>query len=395
MKAIVSGLGIVSSLGINSEDVYKRLLLKKSYFQTEKRIYTGFGEEKKTAQIRKDDIKKINHYLSSRKIYFDETESNYSIFAAYSILKAIEDSNIDIESINKMNVLIVFASNDSHCTSIEHYIEGKKSLDYSSYCVGQAIINKVGIKKSRTVVINNACASFNTGVDVANKYFQNNKIDIAIICGIEVFSKRVFAGLDTVNCLTQNECKPFCKLGDGSIIAEGSVAVVLTNSKLFAEQNVYCEVCASACVNHTESVVQTSSASIKMVYDKLFDSSEYKKQDVNYIMAHGNGIIYHDKEEAEAVSSYFENIGVEICSIKNCSGYMLGASGGLGLVSICEIMKNGIIPGNDYKKEDCFFQNITLILKNKVAFVNDLWCNNSFGMGGNSSVLLLKAKGKD
>ena len=120
--------------------------------------------------------------------------------------------------------------------------------------------------------------------------------------------------------------------------------------------------------------------------------AEMKLEDVDYINAHGTSTEYNDKIETYAIKRLFGQRAYEIpiSSTKSMTGHMLGAAGGIELISTILTIVNSIIPPTinyEFPDKECDLDYTPNIAKEKE--VNNA-LNNGFGFGGHNASVLLK-----
>lgn len=389
----MTGLGAATPLGIECDEIYDKIIRNDYKFMPELRAYKGYGRGILTSQISDEYNYEILKYIFGKSIKISGDISAATKYALYSILKALDDAKFNLEILQNLRVAIIIGSNDGECNSLEHYIDELDFNYYSSYKIAEEISKVLKLKKSRIMCIHNACASSNAALEIGYNLLKQNKVDIALVGGTECFSKRVFAGLSSINMLSANGCNPFEKKSGGVTIGEGAAMLVLEkeNNVLHRKNvNKYCEVFAVASSNGSESIVETDSVAIIDAYNKLLEKANLKSSEIDYIMSHGTGSQYNDGIEAFSIMRIMSSNSANVCAIKGTLGYMLGAAGGVGALIICKIFQKGWIPGCNQTNPEDINDNIELITN----AVNDskckIWCNNSFGMGGNNSLTLYK-----
>ena len=115
--------------------------------------------------------------------------------------------------------------------------------------------------------------------------------------------------------------------------------------------------------------------------------------DIDYINAHGTSTLLGDIAETRAIKALFgayAKKGLAVSSIKSAIGHLLGASGGVELITCALTIKNGIMPATlnlDNPDEECDLDYVPLQPREKTVRIA---LSNSFGFGGHNGCLLLR-----
>lgn len=388
-SVFIRGIGVVSSIGNNADEIFGNLLNNQTDFTEESELYGDLEECIYSSRIGSEIIESIDKFLESKSIRDTKEISKIEKILLYTISKAIEDAGININCYERGKIAFVIGNSDGVSEALEQYIEKKSFLSSSSYFILERVIEKLGLTGARVLFVHNACASSNVAVEIGCNLLKAGRADLVISGGVEIFSKRVLFGLRKVGIISQKKCIPFAVNSQGIIIGEGGAVVVLEKkSEKYAKSKKYAEVIATASTNGGISMEKVECDALYNAYLKLFAHGGIQARDLDCIMGHATGSVLNDYSEAKCIQKVKEN--VPVCVIKNTLGYLLGAAGIMGVVVICKIFQYGIIPGATYARKIESVENINIINENKKDFKTNLWCNNAFGMGGNNTLLLIK-----
>lgn len=386
-KIMISGIGILSPIGITCESFFNNLLEEKSIHTIEKDAYSGHGNDKETSRIIDDQKDKIDLVIGDTNL---PQTIKYAIYAAKMALK---DSGLTSEELANKKVSVIIGSNDSESETFDYYISHNK-LDKkygASYHIAQEISSYFGLH-GLSFCVHNACASSNMAVDLALTILRNGESDIVITGGVDSFSIRNYTGFNSLGAISKTGCKPFSRLRDGIMISEGAGIIILEKEAdiLARGKKAYCEVLGAGSSNDAFHLTQPDKNGIILAIEKGLNDAGITNQDVQYIMVHGTGTIANDQTESSVIKQMFPADSLKgVCSIKGTIGHMMGAAGSVALVAICLIYKKGIIPPSKKSlplDETCNIKIITDMLKDENI---GIFINNSFGFGGNNSILVL------
>ena len=214
-----------------------------------------------------------------------------------------------------------------------------------------------------------------------------------MLCGgSESLSRIAFTGFNRLFIVTPDKCRPFDRNRRGMLLGEGAGILVLERLEdaLKRKAHIYAEVLGYGMSCDAYDVTIPSKDGIRRVMERTIKNSRIKKEEVDYINAHGTGTINNDRAEAGAIREVFgSRTGkIPVSSIKSMIGHTFGAAGAIeGISCILAIRDDIIPPTTNFETPDpeC---NINLIAnrpkKNKV----NIALNNSFAFGGNNACVI-------
>jgi 3-oxoacyl-[acyl-carrier-protein] synthase II len=131
---------------------------------------------------------------------------------------------------------------------------------------------------------------------------------------------------------------------------------------------------------------------IVSVMEKAIKNSGIKKEDVDYICAHGTGTPMNDKTESAAINMVFGDIAkkVSVSSIKSMLGHTMGAASAIEAVACCLAIRDSIIPPTinfETPDPECDIDCVPNVAKKKAL---NVVLNNSFAFGGNNACVVLR-----
>lgn len=387
-KILVVGSGIVSPLGVTSDQVFNNLLLAKNNFKNEKRAYEKYGKNTLSSQIEISEFKK-----KIKQDLFLLRESNSESYLEYVITEALKDAKISWTDLCKKRIAIVIGTNDGQSGVLEKYLQSNSAFSqkYNIIWTLEKIAAKLGLKFFRAISVFNTCTSSSIAIEIGERYLRADMCDIVIAGSVDEFSKKTYAAFACVNAISKGGCTPFSIKRDGITIGEGAGAVIMIKDNYENQEtikNAYCEIVHSASSNDAKKLETPDKEGILLAYNKLFEFSSVSKENIDCIVSHGTGTVNNDKEEIDFLQLYFPK-GVNVCSVKNFMGHMMSGSGICAAIIISEIFKKKIIPGYiNYETID--LGKCELIKRNKVNKTVQYIINNTFGFGGNNTIILYK-----
>ena len=407
-KVVITGLGIVSPIGIGQENYWQALMAGKSGAAT----ITQFDASKHSTTFA-CEVKNFNpeDYIDPKDVRKTDKFVQFGVAAAKM---AIEDSGLKFENEDPYRCGVIVASGIGGLATVEREVavflqRGPRRI--SPFLVPMMIINiasgeiaiRWGLKGPNFCVIS-ACASSNHAIGTALRTIQYGDADVMISGGTEASITPVGHGgfcaikaLSTRNDDPQHASRPFDKNRDGFVMAEGAGMVVLEELSHAQKRGarIYAELAGFGATDdayHITAPAPGSEPSSKAMEFAIKDAG-LEPQDIDYINAHGTSTPLNDKGETAAIKRVLGEHAYKIVvnSTKSTTGHMLGASSANELIATLLSMKNGFVHATiNYETPDpeCdldYVPNKPREHKIKAAL------SNSLGFGGHNATICVKA----
>ncbi|MBU1086518.1 MAG: beta-ketoacyl-[acyl-carrier-protein] synthase family protein [Candidatus Omnitrophica bacterium] len=390
-RVVITGIGIVSSLGIGKDIFWKNIINGVSGISE----VTSFDTSAYKCHMG-GEVKNFvpEDFMPKRKVKFLGKTSQLAI-AASSL--ALKDANIPIKAItsDKFGVVIGTTLGErSMEESAESWAKGGiKDLNIQK--LFQAAVNNissnVGIQfKARGLnyLIPNACAAGNYAIGYGYDLIKNGDLNFALAGGSESFSHVAFAGFQRLYAMSADKCAPFDKNRKGMILGEGSGMLFLESleSALKRGAGIYAEVLGYGLSCDAYNATASDVKGIVKVMQKALKDANVNCEDIDYICAHGTGTLMNDKTEAMAINEIFgqKNKGVLVSSLKSMLGHTMGASSAIEAAACCLAIRDGIVPPTinfETPDPECDIDCVpNKARKKKITTV----LNNGFAFGGNN-----------
>jgi 3-oxoacyl-[acyl-carrier-protein] synthase II len=404
---VVTGVGLVSSLGIGTEANWEALLAGRSGIDRITRFdAAGFstqiaGEVKNFDPlqfIEKKDVKKMDVFIQ---------------FAIAAAQFAMDDSQLQVTSENGHRVGVYIASGIGGFTTIER--EHKALLDggprrISPFFIPSAIINlaagQVSIRfgaKGPNSATCTACSASAHAVGDAFEIIRRGAADAMIAGGSEAAITPMGVGgfaamraLSTRNDEPSRASRPFDKDRDGFIIGEGAGVIILEELEVARRRNakIYAELVGygmSADAYHITAPSEGGEGAVRVMEIALAEAG-VSPRDVDYVNAHGTSTPYNDRIETAAIKTCFGEQArkLAVSSTKSMTGHLLGAAGGLEAGITALAVHHQTLPPTinlDTPDPECDLDYVPW--KCRAARVRHA-LSNSFGFGGTNAALLFK-----
>jgi len=415
-RVVITGLGLVSSIGNNVSETWDNLI-------------TGKSGIKKISSFDVSDLPcKIAGYIShnekdeyyvDRSKYLETREINRNDrFIQYGLIAskmAVEDAGLmTLDDKSKLRVGVSVGSGIGGLETIYNgsiTLNEKGSRKISPFFIPSSLINltsgqisiKFGFKGPNHSVVT-ACATGAHSIGDAAEMIKRGAAEIMIAGGSEAaVCKLGVAGFCAARSLStkyndqpSKASRPWDKDRDGFVIGEGAGIVVLEDyenakkrgAKIYAELIGYG---MSGDAHHITTPSEDGSGGFRAMSEALKMSS-VNSDEINYINAHGTSTLIGDDIELSAIMRLTGgNDKIKISSTKSSIGHLLGAAGSVeAIISILSI-KHNIVPAtlNLYNPSHKF--KVDLVPHNSIDHKVEIALSNSFGFGGTNTALLFKS----
>jgi len=399
-RVVVTGVGIVSCLGNNQEEVYKSLLNSKSGI--------SFCEEYKEYNLKshihgKPNIK-IQDHVDRKIIRFMGSGSAYNYIA---MKEAVKDSGLEEKDVSNISTGIVMGSGGP---SIENVIlAADKTRAKTPKLMGPFVVPRtMGSTASATLAVpfkikgvnytmSSACATSGHCIGNSVELIQSGKQKIMFAGGSEELHWALTAMFDAMTALSskyndtpEKASRAYDKTRDGFVIAGGGGVLVLEEyehakargAKIYAEITGY-----GATSDGYDMVAPSGEGAVRCMQMALKTS----KNKIDYINTHGTSTPVGDITELKGIGETFKEKIPKISSTKSLSGHPLGAASVHEAIYSLIMMKNNFITGSaNINEMDEEAKKFPIVLKTEKEVNLNAIMSNSFGFGGTNATLIFE-----
>ncbi|MGD8962141.1 MAG: beta-ketoacyl-ACP synthase II [Desulfobacterales bacterium] len=406
-QVVVTGMGLVTPLGIGVEDSWSALCAGKSGI-TEITRFDASAYLTRIAGEVKDF--KAEDFMPKKEAKRNELFISYAMAATRM---ALEDARLEINSSNADRIGVVTGCGLGGLGIMEETIlnvatKGPRRVSpfFIPMMIGNMAPGMISIlfgAKGPNLSLATACAAGAHAVGDSFKMVQNGMADAMITGGTEaVVSKTAVAGFNAMKALsTRNDepekaSRPFDRDRDGFVIGEGCGILILEALDHALERGapIYAEMAGFGLTGdgyHITSPSPDGDGAVRCMQAALDDAGLAPDQ-VDYINAHGTSTELNDLYESRAVKAVFKDHAYKlaISSTKSMTGHLLGGAGGIETVfSALSVNRDVVPPTINYENpaDECDLDYVpNTVRKTKV----NVAMTNSFGFGGTNATLILK-----
>lgn len=406
-RVVVTGVGLVSSLGIGTVPTWEGLCAGQSGIRAITRFDTEGFASRIAGEVRgfdpldfvqKKDVKKVDVFIQ------------YAIAAA-EFARADADLDVTPEIASRVGVYI--ASGIGGFTTIEREHRallkgGPRKI--SPFFIPAAIINlaaghvsiRLGAKGPNSATCT-ACSASAHAVGDAFETIRRGAADVMVAGGSEAAITPMGVGgfaamraLSTRNDEPTRASRPFDRERDGFVIGEGAGVIILEarDLALVRGARIYAELVGygmSGDAHHVTAPPEDGNGALRVMQSAIAQAGIAADQ-VDYINAHGTSTPFNDRIETKAIKRCFGDHArtLAISSTKSMTGHLLGAAGGLEAgVAVLAIHEQVIPPTINLENPDpdCDLDYVPHVKRTATI---EYALSNSFGFGGTNASLLFK-----
>ncbi len=409
-RVVVTGLGALTPIGNTVEAYWDALINGKSgsapitYYDTEK-FKTKFACE-------------LKDYNPAD--FFDRKEARkLDKFAQYAIVssdEAIKDSGMDLDSIDKFRVGVVWGAGigglETFQNEVMNFSEGDGTPRFNPFFIPKMIADiapgnisiKHGFMGPNYTTVSACASSANAMIDALN-YIRLGYCDVVVTGGSE--AAVTIAGMGGFNAMhalsTRNDSmetasRPFDATRDGFVLGEGAGALILEEYEHAKARGakIYAEVAGGGLSSDAYHMTAPHPEGIGVVrvMENCLKDAGLSPGDVDAINTHGTSTPLGDVAELKAISKVFGKHApnININSTKSMTGHLLGAAGAIEAIASILAMKHNIVPPtiNHTTVDENIDPSLNLTLNKAQKREVNVAMSNTFGFGGHNACVVFK-----
>jgi 3-oxoacyl-[acyl-carrier-protein] synthase II len=413
-RVVVTGIGAVTPLGNSAEETWKNMLAGVSGAGP----ITHFDASKFKTQFA-CEVKNFN-----AADYVDRKEARkmdlYTQYALASAKMAIEDSAMDLETIDKNRVGVVFGVGIGGIHTFEeeagyYAVHGEEQgPKFNPFFIPKMIADiasgHISIQygfHGPNYTTTSACASSSNALADAFNLIRLGKANVVVSggseaaiwpCGVGGFN--AMHALSTRNDDPQHASRPFSASRDGFIMGEGAGCLILEELEHAKARGakIYAEMAGAGMSADAHHITASHPEGLgaKLVMQNALEDAEMNPDEIDYINVHGTSTHVGDISEAKAIKEVFGDHAykLNISSTKSMTGHLLGATGAVEAMACILSVKNDIVPPTinheeDDKDEEIDY-NMNFTFNKAQERTVRAALSNTFGFGGHNACVIFK-----
>jgi len=407
-RVVVTGLGIISSLGNSIDDYWAGLLAGKSGIGK----VTRFDASPYSCQVGAE----VSDFNPADFMDPKEARRNdrYTQFAVAGTRLALADAALDPSVLDPTRIGVLIGSGIGGMETIEKqsfalFERGPRKV--SPFMIPALIANMasgvVAIEinaRGPNFGVVSACATGSHSIGESFQMIRDGRADIMVAGGSEAAITRLgYAGFCSMKAMStgfndepEKSSRPFDRKRDGFVMGEGAGILILESEESARSRGakIYCELAgySATCDAHHITMPDPEGKGLAEALTGALRDAKLAASDVDYINAHGTSTKYNDKFETVSLKQVFGEHAQKflMSSTKSMTGHLLGAAGGIEAAVCCKVIETGKVPPTINYEEpdpDC---DLNCVPNQAVEAKVDVALTNNLGFGGHNTSIAFR-----
>jgi 3-oxoacyl-[acyl-carrier-protein] synthase II len=412
-RVVVTGLGAVTPLGNTIPDFWNSITNGVSGAGPITRFDASLFKTQFACEVKGFDP----------SLYFDRKEARkldiYSQYAIAVAKEAIENSGLDLESVDKDEVGVIFAAGIGGITTFEqevgyYYQNLENGPKFNPFFIPKMISDiaagQISIMygfRGPNYSTASACASSTNAIIDAFTHIRMGKANVILAGGAEmaltpggVGGFNALTALSTRNDSPETASRPFSKSRDGFVMGDGAGCLVLEELEHAVARgaNILCEVVGGGMSADAYHLTATHPEGLgaRLVMQRALKDAGMSPEAIDYINVHGTSTPVGDISEAKAIKEVFGEHAykLNISSTKSMTGHLLGAAGAVeAIISVLSVVNDIVPPTINFTEGDedpDIDYNLNFTFNKAQKRIVNAALSNTFGFGGHNASLIVK-----
>ena len=395
-RVVVTGLGVISSVGIGWEEFWDSLLQGRSgispvtSFDTTNRFTHNGGEVK---NFRPKD------FIQEDKLPSLSRASQLGLAASKLAVKDSMLSGSDLSALRVGTCIGITSGSIQAIEDIDDKLVKNENPDDNLICQlpvhsTPAVIAREFNLNGPALVFSTACAAGNYAIGYGYDLICSERADVILAGGSDPFSRISYTGFNQFSAIAPEKCRPFDKNRKGMIPAEGAGMLVLESLEHALKRNapIYAEVLGYGLSCDAYHMTTASVEGLAECMKKAMREARISHKEVDYISAHGTGTLANDKNECAAIREVFgpDYQKIPVSSIKSMLGHTMGAASALEAIACSLAVKYDVLPPTinfETPDPECDIDCVPNVARKCTV---NIALNNSYAFGGNNASVVFK-----
>ena len=395
-RVLITGLGVVSSIGLGREDFFRALAEGRSGIsQVESFDVSSLGRQY-AGEVKNF---RVRDHLTAAEARRTERCSALALAAARM---AVKDAGLEPMQLRGPRTAVVIGTTMGEAGLLSEldlaWIKSgprgvKRALipKYGSTLLPIHVARAIGAQ-GMVLTLPAACAAGNYAIGFGADLIRSGRADVVVAGAAEIIQVLQFSGFVRLAAMAQQRCQPFDLNRQGLILGEGAGILVLESeehavrrgARAQAEVGGYGISCDAYHITRPHPEASGSIVAMRAAIER----SGLTMQDVDFVNAHGTGTKHNDAAEAKVMRDVFGDRRVPISSMKSMLGHCMGAASALEAIGCVMTIETGIYPptiGYETPDPECDLDVVANVARRGKA---DVVINNSLAFGGYNAVTL-------
>jgi len=361
-KVVVTGMNVISALGLNIETNWQNLVQGKSGVKRISLFDPSDLQTQIAAEVPVDFDDLAREYIRKRSA---RQMTRVTQFCFSCAKEAVAKSGIDFAHVDKTRCAVIMGVVNTGNSSVEKGTTIQNAILKSMNNSMSAWISLEYKLLGPNYTVTTACASSAYAIGLGYDLIKSDRADIVIVGGADsIINPEEIRGFNELYALSvendppEKASKPFSLNRDGFVIGEGAGVLILESeaSALERKATIFAEIPGYAITSEAYNIMAPMNDGEGMAYTmKLaLQNSNLKPDDIQYINAHGTSTTLNDRYETLAIKKVFQEQAYQIpvSSLKSMIGHTIGAAGAIeAAITILSIREGTVTPTLNYEKD--------------------------------------------
>lgn len=399
-RVVVTGIGLVTSIGKGREEVWRNLLAGKSGISP----VESFDSSRHAANLG-GEIKNFSPDAGFRRLA-PRSVGRASQLAVGAARLALEDAGLadDLTRIPAHRRGVAMGTTSGEPGMVEDFddllIAGQTDLIgpeiatlYPSHVIAAHIAAEFGCGGPATM-LPAACAAGNYAIGWSLDALRAGRADLMLAGGADAFSRITYTGFARLGAIAPELCQPFDRNRKGMVPGEGAAVLVLERLEdaLARGARIYAEVAGYglSCDAHHMTAAHPEGDGAARAMREALRHAGLDAAAVDYVSAHGTGTPTNDRLETKAMKTVFGERRVPASSIKSMLGHTMGAASAIeSAVCSLAVAENRVPPTINFAEPDpdCDLDCVPNEARDMEVGVA---MNNAYAFGGNNASVIFR-----
>lgn len=397
-RVVVTGIGLVTSVGVGVDAFWRALLAGASGISTVESFDTSRYSVHIGGEVKNFDPR---GYVERLRPNAMGRASQLAIAAARLALK---DAGLDPVALDPLTTGVSMGTTSGEPSLIEVFndkdLAGSRDTigpefieQYPSHVIAAHLASEFGFA-GPNIVIPTACAAGNYALAHASDNIRSGEADVMLAGGSDAFSRITYTGFARLGAIAPERCQPFDKNRKGMVPGEGAAILVLERRDraiargaiIYAELAGYGLTCDA---NHMTAPQGDGAARAMQI---AMADAGVRPDEIGYISAHGTGTAVNDRVETGAVKQAFGDAAYQVpmSSIKSMLGHTMGAASAIEAAACTLAVRDDRIPPTIHHETadpECDLDYVPNTARQTPV---ELAMNNAYAFGGNNASVIFR-----
>ncbi|MCX6244198.1 MAG: beta-ketoacyl-[acyl-carrier-protein] synthase family protein [Bacteroidetes bacterium] len=399
-KVVITGMNIISSLGLDLETNWKNLVAGKSGVKPITLFDASKNVTRIAAEVSADFEELSKKYIKKRA---GSQMTRVTRMCVTCAKEAVEMSGISFDQMDRTRCSVILGVVNSGNSSTEKETTTQNTIFKSMTNSLSAWISLEYQLMGPNFVVNTACASSAYAIGLGYEMIRSGQSDLVIVGGADsIINFEEIEGFNSLYALSvendppEKASKPFSKDRDGFVIGEGAGILILESEKSAKARNavIHAEVAGYGFSSEGYNIMapMKDGEGMALTMEKAIRDAGIYKEEVDYINAHGTSTELNDRYETMAIKRVFGDLAyrIPVSSSKSMIGHTIGAAGAIeGVITVLSIKNSILTPTINLDHPDPDLDLDYIPNQSREQEVN-VALSNSFGFGGHNATIVFR-----